>query len=105
MTTPTPSWVNIQDAPYNATGLRITDDTAAINSALAAVAAAGGGVLYVPPGFYSLQSGGSSGRFGAKLLIGYERNDGWGLEYDVTSISEAQNMNFSGSQLRLAYRF
>jgi hypothetical protein len=56
-------------------------------------------------GFYSLQSGGSSGRFGAKLLVGYERNDGWGLEYDVTSISEAQGMNFSGSQLRLAYRF
>ena len=50
-------------------------------------------------GFYSLQSGGSSSRFGAKLLVGYERNDGWGLEYDVTSINEAQGMNFSGSQL------
>lgn len=56
-------------------------------------------------GYYSLQSGGSSGRFGAKLLVGYERNDGWALEYDVTSINEAQGMNFSGSQLRVAYRF
>jgi hypothetical protein len=56
-------------------------------------------------GYYSLQSGGSSGRFGAKLLVGYERNDGWALEYDVTSINEAQGMNFSGSQFRVAYRF
>jgi hypothetical protein len=56
-------------------------------------------------GYYSLQSGGSSGRFGAKLLFGYERNDGWALEYDVTSINEAQGMNFSGSQFRVAYRF
>ena len=56
-------------------------------------------------GYYSLQSGGTSGRFGAKLLVGYERNDGWALEYDVTSINEAQGMNFSGSQLRVAYRF
>src|SRR5271163_38032 len=41
---------------YGATGNRTTDDTAAINTALAAVATAGGGVLYLPAGFYSLQS-------------------------------------------------
>lgn len=56
-------------------------------------------------GWYSLQSSGSSARIGAKVFVGYERNDGWALEYDISRIGEAQGMNFSGSQFRLGYRF
>lgn len=39
---------------YGATGDGTTDDTAAINSAIAAVGAAGGGTVYIPAGTYRL---------------------------------------------------
>jgi hypothetical protein len=45
-------WVNVKNAPYNATGDGITDDTAAIQSAINAVGAAGGGVVFFPKGVY-----------------------------------------------------
>ncbi|HEX3800105.1 MAG TPA: glycosyl hydrolase family 28-related protein [Verrucomicrobiae bacterium] len=39
---------------YGATGNGVTDDTAAINAALAAAGANGGGIVYVPAGLYRL---------------------------------------------------
>jgi hypothetical protein len=48
-------WFNVKD--YGATGNGIADDTAAINLAVAALVAAGNGVLYFPSGTY-LTSGG-----------------------------------------------
>jgi hypothetical protein len=41
-------WFDVTAAPYNATGDGTTDDAAAINAAIAAYNAAGGGVLYFP---------------------------------------------------------
>src|SRR5580658_7383570 len=41
---------------YGATGNRTTDDSTAITAALSALQTAGGGVLYCPPGTYSLQT-------------------------------------------------
>lgn len=43
---------NVKDPPYNATGDGVTDDTVAIQSAINAVAAAGGGTVFFPAGTY-----------------------------------------------------
>lgn len=45
---------NVKDAPYLAAGDGVTDDTAAINNALSAAGAAGGGIVYLPPGQYRI---------------------------------------------------
>lgn len=48
-------WFNVKD--YGATGDGTNDDTAAIALAVAALTAAGGGVLYFPAGAYKITSG------------------------------------------------
>lgn len=48
------SLVNVKAAPYNAKGDGVTDDTTAIQNAINAVSAAGGGVVYFPAGTYLL---------------------------------------------------
>lgn len=45
-------WINVKDAPYNAKGDGTTDDTAAIQAALDACNAAGGGKVIFPRGNY-----------------------------------------------------
>lgn len=45
-------WYNVQAPPYGAKGDGVTDDTAAINSALSAANSAGGGIVYMPWGEY-----------------------------------------------------
>lgn len=47
---------NVKAAPYNAVGDGATDDTASIQAAIDACAAAGGGTVYVPEGVYLLTS-------------------------------------------------
>lgn len=53
----TPPWFNVTDAAYGATGDGTTDDTAAINAAIADINSAGCGVLYFPCGTYKVTSG------------------------------------------------
>jgi len=48
-------WINVRD--YGATGNGSTDDTAAINAAIAQLNANGRGVLYFPAGTYKVSSG------------------------------------------------
>jgi hypothetical protein len=45
---------NVKNAPYNAKGDGSTDDTTAIQAAITAVATAGGGVVFIPPGSYKI---------------------------------------------------
>jgi len=46
------TFVNVKDAPYSAAGDNSTDDTAAIQAAIDAVTAEGGGTVYFPEGRY-----------------------------------------------------
>lgn len=47
-------WINVRRAPYNATGNGSTDDLAAIQAAIDAASAAGGGTVYLPKGVYRI---------------------------------------------------
>jgi hypothetical protein len=49
-------WLNVKDPAYGAVGNGSTDDTAAVNLAIAAAVTAGGGTIYVPKGTYLITS-------------------------------------------------
>jgi polygalacturonase len=49
-------FVNVKDAPYNALGDGVSDDTSAINTAMGDVIAAGGGTVFFPHGIYLCSS-------------------------------------------------
>lgn len=65
------NWINVKNAPYNATGNGSTDDTTAINAAIAAFNTAGKGVLYFPAGTYL-----TSAALTAITAIGIIQGDG-----------------------------
>lgn len=48
----TGEYINVKDAPYRAAGNGTANDTAAIQSAVNAAVAAGGGAVFFPPGTY-----------------------------------------------------
>jgi hypothetical protein len=48
------SYISVKDTAYGAKGDNVTDDTAACQAAINAVAAAGGGIVYFPMGSYSI---------------------------------------------------
>lgn len=48
------SVINVKDPTYGAVGNGVTDDTAAIQAAIDAASAAGGGIVFLPPGTYLL---------------------------------------------------
>lgn len=50
------SWYNVTATPYSATGDGVTDDTTAIQTAIDAAEAAGGGIVYFPPGDYKISA-------------------------------------------------
>jgi len=50
----TTDWLNVRSPEFGATGDGVTDDSAAFQAALNAAAAAGGGMVYVPAGKYSI---------------------------------------------------
>jgi hypothetical protein len=52
----TPDWINVAAAPYNADPTGAADSTAAFQSAISAAASAGGGVIYIPTGTYTISS-------------------------------------------------
>lgn len=68
------TWVNVMDAPYNATGDGTTDDTTAIAAAMAATPI--GGTLFFPVGAYKVIGSGSS-IFTRTDMINV-RGAGWG---------------------------
>lgn len=52
----TPDWINVAAAPYNADPTGAADSTAAFQNAISAAASAGGGVIYVPAGTFTISS-------------------------------------------------
>lgn len=57
-------WINVTAAPYNADRTGATDARAAIQSAIDAVAAAGGGTVFLPAGVYQIAYAGNAGGTG-----------------------------------------
>jgi len=54
ITLPSSTYINVKDAPYRAQGDGTTDDRAAIQAAITAANAQGGGVVFIPVGTYRL---------------------------------------------------
>ena len=54
--TSTPDWINVASSAYGADPTGASDSTAAFKSAISAAASAGGGVIYVPAGTYTISS-------------------------------------------------
>ena len=59
--------VNVKDVPYAAKGDGKTDDTAAIQKAIDAVAIKGGGIVDIPNGTYMINGLVSNGKHGLQL--------------------------------------
>lgn len=53
-------WYNVKDPAYGAAGTGLVDDTLAVQAAINAAHAAGGGVVYFPAGTYALTPGAST---------------------------------------------
>lgn len=61
---------NVRDPAYGAIGNGVADDSAAITAAYTAAIAAGGGIVYFPPGTYRTLGGHSIDDFGTVSFIG-----------------------------------
>lgn len=99
----TTDWINVKAAPYNAVGDGVTDDTAALTAALAAVPA-NGGTVYLPAGDYLITSQLKATVTGTEIVGG-----GWGsrIRFDgnvVTSgaIAAAGNIRLHIRDLRIS---
>lgn len=68
------SFINVKDWPYNAVGDGIADDTEAVQAAIDAVSAAGGGELRFPPGQYK-------GNFIIKREVVIRGSDQYGTQF------------------------
>ena len=104
---------NVQDAAYGATGDGVSDDTAAIQRAIDAVSAAGGGIVDIPAGNYRIntiyQTGYSYEKAGLVLKsnIIVRIDDGAVLKaipngersYQMFSITHVDNVHIIGGKL------
>lgn len=82
---------------YGATGNGVTDDTTAINNAIAAIATAGGGILYFPPGTYAcgtINLGSNTIMMGAGMGATTIHNNG-SAGFEVISIAWTMSGNSS----------
>src|SRR4249919_1616795 len=60
------SWINVKDPIYGAAGDGVTNDTTAINNAIAALPT--GGTLYFPPGRYMTNGGHTIGTAACRIV-------------------------------------
>ncbi len=60
-------FINVTEAPYNAVGDGIADDTAAIQQALDEAYDAGGGIVYLPVGTYGIKGTGDASDGGIRV--------------------------------------
>lgn len=107
--------VNVKASPYNATGNGVTDDTAAINSAIT-YAIENGGTVYFPPGIYlfsglsitavtsiKLEGANMTADSTSPYAIGTELlYSGTGTAINVAATGGAANYRFEMSDIRLA---
>jgi hypothetical protein len=84
---------NVKDPPYNAVGNGTTNDRAAIQAAIDAAATAGGGVVFLPPGTYSVGASGSTAGGQAYSLILKDKVHLRGAGMFRTTIKAANNSN------------
>lgn len=88
-----PRWVNVKN--YGAVGDGVTDDRVAIQNALDAVNAAGGGVVWIPPGTYIIGNNptASYGRYFGLLVKSNTVLLGSGSENTTLKAKAATNMD------------
>lgn len=88
---------NVTQPPYNATGDGVTNDDAAVQAALAALTANGGGTLYFPAGTYLL------GQTISFLSSGIMQGDGW-MSSVITSSNATAAVTASSFTLQFSVR-
>jgi hypothetical protein len=84
---------NVKDPPYNAVGNGTTNDRAAIQAAIDAAATAGGGVVFLPPGTYSVGASGSTAGGQAYSLLLKDKVHLRGAGMFLTTIKAANSSN------------
>lgn len=78
-----PAWYNVKSDQYGAVGDGVTNDAPAINAAISAAAAAGGGIVFLPPGTYLVSS---------TISISGDQVELWGAGWN-TVIKAASGLN------------
>lgn len=114
---PSAKLFNVKD--FGATGDAFTDDTSAVEAALSAASSAGGGVVYMPAGYYkitralsvgrnvllrgcsTIANRGTLGNDKGTVIFSYYDNESTNPVDDVAFITLAENAGLSG--LRICY--
>lgn len=90
-------WFVVTDPLYGAVGDGTTDDTSAVNAAIAALVAAGRGVLYFPAGTYKTTAALTSISVPAKVM-------GDGMEATIITSTSATAVVFTGTAPGIEFR-
>jgi parallel beta-helix repeat protein len=99
---------NVKDSPYNAKGDGVTDDTAAINAAVQAVAGTGKAVV-IPAGTYMINAQANSGagiRLGSNMTLSLQPGAilqakyTSTMNYQVVAVDGVSNVNICGGSIR-----
>jgi hypothetical protein len=93
-------WVNVMKAPYNAKGDFVTDDRAAIQAAIDAVQARGGGTVYLPMGTFLLAGALNLPAGDGIQIIG----SGWKTVLKVKAAANCYAISMGGGDTRTAVR-